>query len=228
MPPTIHIACTKKLNLGLKNAALQKGIDIQDAEIIETKSTIDDSILGYLTNKDYTFVFTSSKAVKYVQKYIETNNLTVANNCFGLSGATLQSLNEAKFNTINTADNAENLAEKIAETDHKLLVHFTAKDHRLELHSTLAKHNIGCKKCFVYTKTNTPKIFDAKDAALFFSPSQVDCFLLLNTIEPKTPVFAIGQTTANHLQTKGFSNIITSQKPTQEALMASIYQYFKK
>ncbi len=223
----IHIACTKKLNKTIKQKALSHSIYIEDADLIEAISAIDETIIPYLNNRDYTYVFTSSKAVKYFIEHNKDVINTFANNCFAISGTTFQSLAITSLNIIDTANDSKTLAEKIIEHQHKLLVHFTAIAHRMELYETLAKSNIKCETCFIYSKKSMAKKFDAKDAVLFFSPSQVDVFLTHNIIAPSTPIFCIGHTTANHIKTKGFNNIIISPEPTQEALLKKVYQHFK-
>lgn len=223
----IHIACTKALNTIIKQNALSNSIYIEDGDLIETFSAIDETIIPYLNNREYTYVFTSSKAVKCFIEHNRDNINTFANNCFAISGNTFQSLATTSLKIIDTANDSEALAEKIIEHQHKLLVHFTAIEHRMELYKTLAKSNIECETCFVYAKKSIAKKFDAKDAVLFFSPSQVDTFLTHNTIVPSTPIFCIGLTTANHVKTIGFNNIITSPEPTQEALLKKVYQHFK-
>ena len=227
MTKPIHIACTKKLNDVLKKDAQEKSIFIEDAEIIETSSALNKSIIPYLNNRDYTYVFTSSKAVKYFVEYNKNIIHKITNNCFALSGATAESLSTTSVCIVGTANDASALAEKIIHHQHKKLVHFTAIDHRKELYETLSKSNIKCETYIVYAKKNVPKIFKATDAVLFFSPSQVDTFLSCNTLSLATPVFCIGCTTAKHAETKKFSNIIISNEPSQDAMLEKVYQYFK-
>lgn len=227
MTKPIHIACTKKLDDALKCSAEEKSIFIEDAEIVETSLAIDESITPYLTNPDYTYVFTSSKAVKYFIEYNEKSIDTITNHCFAISGLTAQSILLTSLCIIDTANDAESLAQKIIWHQHRKLVHFTTLEHRKELYESLGKNNIKCETCIVYTKNNVPKIYKASQAVLFFSPSQIDAFLNCNEIVSATPIFCIGNTTTKHAATKGFSNIITSHEPSQESMMQKVYQYFK-
>lgn len=227
MTKGIHIACTKKLDEALKQRAQDKSIVIEDADIIETGSSIDDSIIQYTTNPGYTYIFTSGKAVKYFVEYHKNNLHEITNKCFAINGLTAQSLSNTSMHIVDTAPDAATLAEKIIQHRHELMVHFTAMDHRMELYETLGKSNIQCETCIVYNKKSVPREFEARDAVLFFSPSQVDAFLICNSRALNIPVFCIGYTTAKHVETKGFQNIITSQEPSQEALLEQVYQYFK-
>lgn len=227
MNKLIHIACTKKLNDALKYNAQEKSIIIEDAEIIETSLAINESIIPYMNNQDYTYIFTSSKAVKYFVEFNRNSLHTIINNCFALSGLTAQGLLNTSMHVVDTANNAATLAQKIITYKYKQLVHFTAIEHRMELYETFNKSNIKCETCIIYSKKSVPKIFNTIDAVLFFSPSQVDAFLTYNTIVLTTPIFSIGYTTTKHIEAKGFCNIITSNEPSKEALLEKVFQYFK-
>lgn len=78
----------------------------------------------------------------------------------------------------------------------------------------------------VYEKIPRPRKIETFDTVLFFSPSQVDAFLLENSLFPETPIFAIGNTTSAHLKRLRYQNVITAPESSEESMIATVIAHF--
>jgi len=61
---------------------------------------------------------------------------------------------------------------------------------------------------------------------LVFSPSAVDSFFTLNTIDKNTTLFAIGNSTANAIKQQVNNKIIIADTPGKAALVKKMLAYF--
>jgi uroporphyrinogen-III synthase len=70
------------------------------------------------------------------------------------------------------------------------------------------------------------KISKDYDGILFYSPSAVESFFLVNTINENAVLFAIGYTTSNALKKFIKNKIIIAEQPGKEALVKKMVEYF--
>ena len=92
----------------------------------------------------------------------------------------------------------------------------------------LSQHEIEVTEVVVYETLETPKVVDKTyDGILFFSPSGVDSFFSNNSIDDKTILFAIGNTTAEAIKKYSDNKIIISDKTGKEMLITKAVEYFQ-
>jgi uroporphyrinogen-III synthase len=222
----LKIACTKKMECSIKQIAAQKNVFIEDQSLIDIKFITSEEVRHYLTDNTYSYIFTSSNAVSAILAHCHSVSIIPANPCFAISGATQELLSLHMLNVVATANTSKILANKILDYGSQAVVHFTAKEHRRDLYIALAEHNVICETVLVYEKQQIAKKFGDFDAVLFFSPMQVDIFLYLNNLPKNTPIFCIGETTAEYCTKLEFTKVIISPTPTQKALLLCVFEYF--
>jgi uroporphyrinogen-III synthase len=218
--PKIHIASCRKIKAANKQNALQHGIEIDDIDLLQ---------IDYATkielpkqNSD-AVVFTSQHSLKAIAALkLETKK------CFCIEGETSKLALENGFNVIATASTSKLLAQEILKYDIKSILFFCGDEHLEEWIFDLEEKNISVEKCVVYFKKLVPHQFENIDGAMFFSPSQVESFLIKNELKTPMPVFSIGETTAAFLHLKGFQNIIIAKLKTEESVIESVINYFRK
>lgn len=96
--------------------------------------------------------------------------------------------------------------------------------------SDISKRNISTQKgshqvieLITYkTELVSQKLDEIPALILFTSPSNVDGFLVENSIRENFKVLAIGETTAAHLKNSGFKNIHISESTREEVLLSKI------
>ena len=96
------------------------------------------------------------------------------------------------------------------------------------MYQTLGNAGIQIIACEVYQKKQLKKKVGQFDGVLFFSPSQFDAFIAANELKPDIPAFCIGRTTATHVAKFNHKNIIVSKQASEEAILKSVYNFFKK
>ncbi len=198
-------------------------------ESIQTKKVqqqVDD-----ISNLNTTVVFTSSNAVNAVHEYIQNKNVTWKIYCVG--NAT-RLLIEKLFNGVTIvalADNAIALSEKIIADNplNNQLYFFCGDKKRDELPGMLSKNNIVVNEIEVYTTTIFQHTIKKDyDAVVFFSPSAVDGFFKNNSLNNKTVLFAIGNTTAGEIKKFSKNEIIVSDAPAKKYVIEKVIQFLKK
>ncbi|MFM2047851.1 MAG: hypothetical protein RI955_397 [Bacteroidota bacterium] len=227
---TIEIISTKKIDAELKQFALDNGINIVDYNFLEyyyldTKKIV----LAFAENKN-PLVFTSQHAVNAATILINKYNISLLNKtCFAINGTTAQLASANGFEVIDTATNSITLAEKIIHKKSQQVL-FCCGNIRLQhLSEILTKNGILITEIEVYRKMLMPIKIDKKaDGILFFSPSQIDAFLLQNELNNTTTAFCIGDTTAKHLQVKNHSNFIVAENQSIKSVIETAITYFLK
>jgi uroporphyrinogen-III synthase len=233
------ILSTKSLDEELIRSAEAKGVSVdvlpfiktETISTIETQQEIESALL-----ESVTVVFTSVNAVEAVAA--ELHESGPAWQIFCIGHATFQ-LVEKYFGSeliAGTADNAEDLAEMIAEGSNSDEVTFFCGDRRRdELTDILKQNNIEVTEIVVYETVLIPHKIEKKyDGILFFSPSAVQSFFEKNKPDDQTVLFAIGNTTANeikkYLSSDGVdlkNKIFISDEPVKETLLEKAITYFQ-
>lgn len=175
------------------------------------------------------FIFTSANGVEGFNRCltdfgIEWNADRIY---FSTSGATKLALVEKGLEKLNTSKNAESLANLIQEHNIQqpglTYFYFTCKQRLNTLEIILSQSNINLDIIEVYSKEIIPTKIDFNyDAIIFYSPSQIEAFLINNLLNPEIPVYCIGETTGNMARKKGFENINIANEPTTECLIELI------
>jgi len=222
------LACTRKLNHALVTRAALNGLVIKDEELIQIDLMDNSDIADEIKHSICPYVLTSSYAVEgliaLIKKYrIDINDISV----FSIRGKTSGMLTDAGVKILGVANDSLGLVEVIRKSEYKKLLHLTSNIRLDAWKEQLREHGIGVENVEVYTKTVRPKPFGKIDGIIFFSPSQVDAFLQQNEFVDDTPVFCIGNTTAQKAVTIGYNNVHIAKKSSEEAVMELVFEHFK-
>jgi uroporphyrinogen-III synthase len=233
------ILSTKIIEPGLKAAMVQNGVEVVEEAFIAIKPLVSmgkyEEIWPWLNKEaDTAVLFTSQHAVTAVGKYLHGGDALYVPEqwmVFCLNGTTreqvVQLLSEEQV--IDTAPNATELAAKIIAHGQFKQVLFFCGNQRMETLPVLLKEaGIEVVEIVVYENTATPvQVAGSFDAVLFFSPSAVKSFFSTNTLPENTACFAIGATTAASIGNYTGNKVITSQEPTQQAMLDSVWSYLE-
>ncbi|TRZ45953.1 uroporphyrinogen-III synthase [Robertkochia solimangrovi] len=213
---TIRILSTKKLTPSQKELLLNAGIAITDVDFIEI-TPLEFNIKQPVENA----IFTSKNAVKAV---VDKN--IVIKNCFCVGDKTSELISEQGWKVLESAYQADKLAEKIIQSHaDKNFVFFCTQRRREELPEMLQRNKIGFTEIETYNSNLKPQLVTTGfDGILFFSPSAVESFAQNNLFEDFT-AFSIGKTTEKALK-KHTNNIITANKTTIENVIVQAIKYY--
>ena len=85
------------------------------------------------------------------------------------------------------------------------------------------------QEIIAYHNLQTPHdVQEDYDGILFFSPTAVHSFFLMNTIRTNVVLFSIGKTTTATIQSYCSNKVITSEWPGQENLLDKVLEYYRK
>jgi uroporphyrinogen-III synthase len=167
-----------------------------------------------------------SKGLKPLEGYLASDV-----KIFSTSGATKDLIEKYGITPTLSADSAKQLAnEMLDKIDLSQGVHFINGILSLpHLPNILTKKGISIKKITVYETILTPLSISAHfDAISFLSLSAAESFLIKNTLPPSTPVFTLGQTTADYVRkNSAATNIFVAEKPTIAALVKSSCEFIR-
>ena len=228
MNPPYHIACTRIIDAQIKQEANSRGLIVEDKELIHIDLLDSPEVVDILRKNTFPIIFTSQYGVQAVHKLIQKYQIELAEiNTYCISGKTAKIAAEAGFRVKDTALNSNLLAKIIvAAKDQNSFLHAGTNLALTEWVSYLSAHQINIKTIQVYHKSLHPQSFAKSAAVLFFSPSQIDAFLQVNTLDEQTPAFCIGETTAGHLSETQHKNIIKADEPNEQAVFKLVYSYF--
>jgi len=225
---SVKIVSAKVIEAELKSRALQKGFYIEDHPLIRYSynQNLEDC---FKKGKDMPFVFTSVHGLKAVVDYAAVNKINLTDReAYSIEGNTSKSVLDSGFFLKSTARTGTELAKKIIEMGETKIMHFTANIRRKELETNLVDNGVTYCECKAYHKEKYPVKFDHFDGILFFSPSQIDIFFDLNTMESHLPAFCIGKTTAAHLAAFKHKNIIVAEQASVKSVLSEVYKYFNE
>lgn len=224
------IFSTKKLNQDQRNQLLENGFDLIDYDFI--KITPKPFAVGALN--DYV-IFTSQNTVNQVLNH-ESFDLIRMKPVVCVGRKTKEKLVEHSFNIIESANNAEELAEILNQKYKQSSFSFFCGESRLNiLPDYFTKNEINWNEYQVYTTALTPiKISSPSpseggvkkfNGILFFSPTGVASYLQENTINDEV-CFCIGKTTAQTLN-QSTQNIQIATRATVNGVITECIKYYK-
>ncbi len=218
-----RIICTKKIDAKFKRKAALDNLEIIDFDFLLIKSIINNEIATTLRDNKCPLVFTSANAVNAVLKNINTYQIDlIQKDCFVIDGKTAKIALEAQFNLVGLAPSGKALAKKIIKKKATYLLHCSTQMRRKELYEITVSNNILVNTLEVYQKkTIAHKIEKTYEGLMIFSPSQLDAFLLKNTIAIDLPIFCIGPTTSNYAKQLGYLNV---QHPKEASINSTVEQ----
>ncbi|HEY8660429.1 MAG TPA: uroporphyrinogen-III synthase, partial [Hanamia sp.] len=221
---------TRPLDKAMVMEAAKNDIIIEEMSFIKTEETVGPSIakkIQELGHQNITTVFTSMNAVEAVGKLMraETNWKIF---CIGNTTKKIVKKIFGEKNIAGTADNADQLAEKIVDDALiKNIVFFCGDQRRDELPEELKNNGVKVEEIVVYKTIETPHLLSKNyDGILFFSPSAVQSFFTKNSINDKTRLFAIGDTTGRAAQPFTQKPVIIAEMPGKENLVNLAIKHF--
>lgn len=218
----IHLLSTGALPAALIEEATAKGIAMEAISFITTEP-VKQPALHELIRRPLTAVFTSNNAVMSIGDFGAADWKIY---CIGKSAA-------QRFGGLaiaGSAPSAKELAEKIVRTNKGGEIYFFCGDRRRdELPDMLRAEGFMVHEVVVYRTIATPhRLTRRYDGISFYSPSAVDSFFSVNTVDPKTTLFAIGETTAEAIRRNCNNPVVVgpSQRPDKEELTRLMIEYF--
>jgi uroporphyrinogen-III synthase len=221
MQNTISILSTKILLSNQKQALLDSGFSVTEANFIKTENS-DFDLNGIKDN----LIFTSQNAAQSVLLHPKSQELKTKNVfCVGIKTKAL--LEENGFNVDVYVDYASDLAEIITLIySNESFTFFSGNLRKETLPKALKAAKVNFNEIQVYETTLTPqKIKTPIDGILFFSPSGVESYLKENKIKNEI-CFCIGETTASSLE-KITRNIIVADQPSVENVIEDVIEEYK-
>jgi uroporphyrinogen-III synthase len=226
MTDRLTILSTKILDPEARDYALAQGWVLREEAFIEVRPLA----ASDLPDDRPLMVFTSENGVVFSPGFRPAQGATglslIRVAC--LEGKTLTAVRGRwpDAEVVCTGKNAATLAEAIAAHGFRKALFLCAREHRPELPEALRAAGIEVIEIPVYETIKAPKVIDTPfDALLFFSPSAAESFFRLN-VPGKAQCFAIGGTTAAAISAHTDNRIITSDAPTQAAILESVGLYF--
>ena len=221
MSSPINILSTKILLSSQKQALLDAGFSVTEANFIKTENS-DFDLKGINDN----LIFTSQNAAQSVLLNPKSSALK-SKKVFCVGMKTKALLEENGFNVEVYLDYASDLAEIITLIYAKESYTFFSGNLRKEtLPKALKAAKVNFNEIQVYETTLTPqKIKTPVDGILFFSPSAIESYLKENKIKNEI-CFCIGETTAETLD-KTTRNIIVADQPSVDNVIEDVIQEYK-
>jgi len=227
-----RILSTRPLDSALIEQAKKKGIVIDAAPFIATEFVQDETLgqrVRNLAGMGLAAVFTSSNAVGAVAGML---GATQADGwkifCIGAATRRAVAHHFSQAAITGTAHSASALADEILRQAPAEVFFFCGDQRRDELSSILSAAGVKVNEWVVYRTVQTPhKVETGYDGIAFFSPSAVHSFFEMNTLPAATPLFAIGNTTADTIRTYCPNPVIASPSPEQGIMVQQMIDYFQ-
>jgi uroporphyrinogen-III synthase len=224
-----HIVALRKLSVSSIESLHQQKIQITDSDFVSIRylNTID--LHTELEQSTVPLIFTSVHGVRATMEVIKkTKRPSFTRSCYAIAGKTSQEAQKEGFTVCATASYGEEIAQAIIKNREKSVLHCTSEMRRFEIENTLSKASISYTPLHIYQKDFTPiTLAQTYNAIICFSPSQIESFLTKNELHPATPVFCIGETTANHLRNRQHLAIIVSSGTSEESMVNTILNYYQ-
>jgi len=222
----VNVICTRKLDKTLVEYAAKKGFSIYDIDFLNISYIENEFFAKELVNNDTPLFITSVHAIKSILKFYSIIVLPKKIKCFCIGKKTSSLAIANGFEVVGAAPTALQLAEVVLKSNIKSIIYPCGNIKNVELHKFYSEKKIECREFVIYEKQllniSVPKF----DAIMFFSPSQIDAFLLSNSLKADVPVFCIGKTTAKYF--KNHKSINICEISTQENMVQLVLNYYKK
>lgn len=207
---------TKKLNKKFKHAFDKSGINFVEIPMIEKAA------ISYTWPEiKYGIIITSSYALKVLLKNSHQEKIKdFPFFCVGTS--TKNRLAKLDLVILECESSAKKLATKIKEKySNKTFTYFCGKQRLNAIEKTLKKSSINVIFCEIYKTMLIPKkVIGEFDGVLFFSPSAVKSYALVNSFKNQK-FFSWGNTTANEIK-KYTGDFFISKNPEIKSLIQII------
>jgi len=211
----ISILSTAEIDGGYDVELIPTEVSLTIIPFVQIVYKADDELrckVNEIVSSKATIVFTSKHAVKAVAKLIDRNPKEWTIYCLGKY--TYLAIQECFANCIVTmlGNNASEMGALLVEKEIPEVVFFCG-DKRLDtLPMELTDAGVKVNELVVYSNVEcTAKIAHSYDGILFYSPSAVNSFFRINTVDPKTVFFAIGDTTAAAIYEYTTNNVVAGR-----------------
>jgi uroporphyrinogen-III synthase len=229
-----QILCTRSIDPALLDAAAKAGAEIRMSEFIRVEGVISPDaerrIEALAAVAGAPVVFTSSHAVKAVAGCLEALRRQPRWQLYCISEVTARvAARSFAHSTVSAAGSyALEVARRIVEDGITGEVWFFSGDRRRDtLVEQLSRAGLDVREKVVYRTMLTPHAVPGFfDGILFFSPSGVESYFSRNRPDPRTVLFAIGDTTAGALRAASANTVVVSPRQEAGALVKAMTDYF--
>ena len=228
MNSTTHIVSTKKLTVDKIHQLKLNGIKITHADFIKRTIQLPNELIASEIVK--TIVITSKTGVKAFLEIVDRLKLDISQyNVYCIELATQQKALKYNFKIKGVAKDADLLAEEILKDKSIQTVTFICSNiRRNDLPNKLRTNGIKVNEVVGYNTELTPEeIKENYSGVIFYSPSTIDSFLMLNKINDAV-AFCIGKTTAHHAKQAGFEKIEVAEATLVDELIKKAILYYSK
>jgi uroporphyrinogen-III synthase len=227
-----RLLITKRISPSHLNNLISAGITVIGKEFISitpVRSESKKDEVRKICSRRATTAFTSKNAVRAVSMIASEYQIRPEWKIFSIDGVTLQEVKKYFGASViaGTAPNSSTLATILLEKSiDREIVFFCGDKRRDEMPDLLRHHGVKVIDMVVYETKPTPEVIhEAVDAVTFFSPSAVDSFFSVNTLEEKVVCFSIGETTTGALNRYTNNKIITSNTPSEQRMVEIILEH---
>ncbi len=225
-----RILSTKILAPRQRSLVESHGFEYQDYNAIEIsfqKFELDLSSMAY--------IFTSQNAVRGFLRILddlplpEKRKEALSKPCFCVGRKTGALLEENGLKVLKMSKNSRELAEFLAKNHQNTSFLFICGNRRRDdLPRILQESSITFKEAIAYhTLDNSQKLKHRFDGILFFSPSAVQSFSKLNSMEEST-AFCIGDTTAGEAARHSSEVVVSPRQSIESVLEVAVDYYLKR
>ncbi|MFP5041523.1 uroporphyrinogen-III synthase [Parasediminibacterium sp. JCM 36343] len=226
----IQILSTRPLAPQLLQEAASENVWIDCVSFIETSVNISPQVkdrIKQLAAEKTAVVFTSMNAAEAVIASLDGTKPEWDIYCMGGTTKTIVKEHFGDDSIKGTGKDAVSLAQTLIDNPAKEAVFFCGNIRRDELPQLLSTHQVDLEEIVVYATEATPILIDKKyDGILFYSPSAVESFFSINTVDTSTILFAIGNTTAKTIANYSGNTVVVSDSPDKDSLARKAVGHF--
>lgn len=232
MDKSIRILITRKLSKTEMKIFPIPIFEIVSIPFIETAYHISDKqrVLELLKQPIHTIITSQNGVVSLLKNFGKEIVAQATWKIYCIGFATQEKIKTyfTKSTIVDTGKDINTLSDKMILSDNDKFYFLGSSIRQQYWIDKLKQNHKQVQEYWVYDTLLKSKKIDCNDyqAIVFFSPSAVDSFFLLNFIPQHIIFFAIGNTTAKAIQKYGKSDVIISSKPTLENLFIDIQKYF--
>ncbi len=207
----------------------ERGINLQEHNFLNFSYRATSELYSRISDTRKPLILTSQHACLALQKmqHQQDNQGLRSKTAYCIAGRTQLLAGQIGIKVIASASNSLSLAKQIIKNEEDSLFYCTTETRLDHLESTLAAANVSLEIDIVYDKILKPMAMKDTDAILFFSPSQIEAYLMKNELLSRIPIFCIGPTTAKAARGLGYTNIIVSPQSTESSIVEECVLYYQ-
>ena len=203
------------------------GIILSDHALVKVSYLNTSTVTSALQDCNRHIVLTSKHALLALQSLPLIDQFTTDKLVYCIKGKTSDLAEELGFKIAGSARDSMKLAEQILQDKVTVLTHITNNIRLNDWVDVLEKNDLVCNAIEVYHKEKCRYHWENYSGVAFFSPSQIDAFMMHNVLYKNMPAFCIGDTTASYAKSRGFEKTVVSETPSEEHMIQRIVAYYK-